>query len=394
MALDLRVEDIRLSFIWVETLTGLLASPGRDGASLSFVGSGAGYAAAFDTLLGGGALPEGLEPPWRNLKAQRFWRGYLSRDAGKPLTGARLRRNLVPFRLKLPHTLEAAWQPAAGQAPPQLTLEGFLYPFGIALVVTAQSQGSLTLDETVDLAHRIKRNGRYTISGPGLQKADLPLYAAADRLLAVLRRKALGPDASPGANFDQDPFSVVTILRASGRDAAAVPLAGGEVHRALNALSHWPPNYQQAKLASLEKARRVTDSAMASSCVLYTTRRGQAVWCPDRFGGAPGTQHSLSCYHRNLTLAALQVESLCGLTSAAAEVVRSQGAAGLPSAFRDCATFAAGILGTLYGGARGATYCSSSISRHIELNDRAGDIELVRRELLGDAKPLRSARAA
>jgi hypothetical protein len=94
--------------------------------------------------------------------------------------------------------------------------------------------------------------------------------------------------------------------------------------------------------------------------VLYGSQRARAVWFPDGFA-----KLKLSCYHRNLTLLSMQVESL------GAAVKRTVDTAG-----GNYATFSvphsqsvvrsARILDKLYGGNRDATYQSYSAKRQID----------------------------
>lgn len=383
MASDVAIHDLALSFLWIETLPDLLDAGASPGAPMAFLRSGGQYAEVFDKLLAGEKVPNRLSLSWRKLIAQRFWTNYFRRNGKEPVRGSNSWRNLVPFRWKLPLTVKTTWHP-----PVEIKLEGYLFPHGVSLAVNTGSKETLTLEQTADLGHRIRHGGRFNLSGGGFDAKNLPLNAVADAGLKTLREAALGPDALPGIRFDQDPYSIVTVLNASGKDAAAEPPEGQEVHLALNALSNWPGNWREAKPDALAQARRETSSEMKSNCVLYTTRRGQAVWCPVRFGGG----RSLLCYHCNQVFALMQTESLCGLVSAAAAVIREQGPAKLLGAFRECTELAAGLLGALYGGARNTTYCSSAIPRHIQENERVKDIELVRRELLENETPLHSSR--
>ena len=431
MALDIRIQDIKLSFLWIETLPELLDSGKLKNAPMSFLRTGGAYAQVFDRLRRGESGPNGLELPWHTpryeeavkaaqklakemapddppdamkiaetaaalyrdkrdllLRRQRFWTGCLQRLGTDPLTGRNAWRNLIPLRGKPPFKAQPRWE-----AELPVTLEGFFYPHGIGFVVTAQTWGAFSLEQTVDLAYTLRRNGRYDLRGPGYEhRKEISLDEVAETGLKTLREMALGPGAAPGIPFDQDPYSLVTIQRASGKDSDAEPVEFQELHQALNAMSRWPPNWRKANLPAFQEATREAQKDAAVSCVLYITRRGQIIWCPDRFGGAPGTETDLPCYHRNQLLAALHVESLSGLASVGAEAVKEKRVNMLPPTLYDCIKYAAGILGTMYGGERKLTYASLSIPRHIEMNDRKDDVEQIRQEFLNEQKPLRSAR--
>jgi hypothetical protein len=158
---------------------------------------------------------------------------------------------------------------------------------------------------------------------------------------------------------------VATVVRGEGVDPGALPAEGGQVHRMLEAVTTWRPSWQHDDLRNLPLSQASLRIRTAPpSHVLYGRERGRAVWFPALFTQKGGDLHSLSCYHRNLVLASLQVESLSGAISETAKQIGD----GLPLSVghRECARRAAGILGRLYGGVD--TYRSWSPRVHIEQN--------------------------
>jgi hypothetical protein len=387
VALDVEIRDMKLSLIWVETLPAMFDRPVNGPPPMPFLRSAGYYAEMFDRLLRVKVDPNGITLPWRNLKVQNFWLSYLEQQTR--VSGSTAWRKLIPLRAKPPFKPQPTW---LLPVPKPVTLEGYFYPFGIALVLNAQYKGSLSLAEAVDLGYRIRFGGRYDVAGPGHNLRNLSLQGVAEAGLRSLREAALGPQAVPGQPFDREPYSLVTIVRAAGNDVDLLPLDGKELHRALNALSNWPPNRRRASLTPLSKAKRLADSQASSNSVLFAVRRGQAIWSPHGFADDPRTRHSLSCYHRNLLFACLQIESLCGLASVAAEAVRRHEVNSVSTVFRACAHNAACALGIMYGGARKSTYSSSSIARHIDTNGRREDVELIRSEWVMDPQPFQSMR--
>ena len=133
--------------------------------------------------------------------------------------------------------------------------------------------------------------------------------------------------------------------------------------------------------AGLDVAKVSIKKSAPTSHLVYGTRRGRAVWFPELFLSADEGVQSLGCYHRNLTLLSMQIESLSGLL---AEVDRriTQGKV-LPQGVVQCAKQAARLLETLYNGkdatyGEEATYRSGSARAQLERNDLVPIINRVR----------------
>lgn len=316
------------------------------------------YEVAFRRVKGGGEVGSvALELPWPRPSGQYFWTYYLEGPPGR-VGGAQAWKALVPFRGDLPATVEAPWL-----RPGRLSVEGFFYPHGVAFVLTASCRSSLTLEEAVDKAFDVRKTKRFEVAWDGEEASDaLTLEALACRALDALHEMAFGSDA-PAGDRSVTPFSVVTVVRGRGVDPGAPPEEGGPVHRALEALTTWRPSWRYDVLPDLSEASLRIRTAPPSH-VLYGRKRGRAVWYPALFTLEGGDIHSLSCYHRNLVLASLQVESLGGLI--ASTVGRVREGVPLSACHRECARRAAGILGRLYGGV--ATYRSWSPRAQIEQN--------------------------
>jgi hypothetical protein len=90
------------------------------------------------------------------------------------------------------------------------------------------------------------------------------------------------------------------------------------------------------------------------------------LWYPERFGPRRKQMHfdSLRCYHRNLTFAAMQTQSLLGLARWGVEVIGQQEPRyDVEDLLRNCAS----VLGLLYGKPTRVkdVYASRSVRRHI-----------------------------
>jgi hypothetical protein len=364
---EIQIQDVRFSFIWVETAPDLLADPVPSDAPLAFLRRRWTYAQEFDRVIQGGAGSVGLALPWPvRAGRQFFWAYYLEKPIPGDLTGDQAWNALVPFRGKVPAKAQAPWPPE------QLFLEAFFYPHGLAFVLTARCCDQLTLQQVVEKAFEMRRTGKFQVKwdNGGVETLSLDMFA--DKALAALRQVAFGPAAPPGAG-PLKPFTIVTVVKGTGVDPAVPTPDGGEIHRALEAMTSWRPTWMYDKLTEIAAASLRIRTAPPSH-VLYGRARGRAVWFPALF--IPGAEafHSLACYHRNLVFASLQVESLGNLASETAKQLR-QGMS-LSAAHRECAQQAAGILGRLYAGA--SSYRSWSPRAQIEQNDLVADVNEVR----------------
>jgi hypothetical protein len=358
---------MRLSFIWCETLLDLL-----DGAPaarpMPFLGDREGYAQRFAAAIEGGkpdAFP--LEPPWHLPAGQFFWTHYLEGHTPGKIKGEVAWKQLVPFRRAGPFRARAPWLPG------RIHAESFFYPHGIALVISAEVQGDLPLAAAVAKAHELRRTGKIEVRWDGKEAADLlGLDTLARRSLDALRLAALGPGAAEGALSPA--FSVVTVVRATGVEPNDPTAEGGEIHRALQAMTTWNPSWATDALTKLEDARLPTRIG-APSHLLYGGRRGRVVWFPGLYTVSTVKLRSLACYQRNLTLASMQTESLAGLVL---ETESGRKLGKTPVGLRrECAQRAAGVLGRLYGGVA-STYRSWSPRRQIEQNDYAKPLDSLR----------------
>jgi hypothetical protein len=362
---SIEIRDVRLSFIWVETFLDLLAEMVPAEAPLAFLGRDYTYEPQFDVLLRDNRAriePGSLSLPWTNIAHQGFWSNYF--DNLQPYNGKQCWQALVPLRRKLPAT-SPPWLPG------RLLVESFFYPHGTAIVVTATYEGRLTLEETVLMAWKVRKTGKFPAQWlPGIS-GDVGLRTLTDKAMNSMRTTALGPAARPGVR-SATPFTVLTVVRGSGVDPSVPIPEGGEIHRALEAVTSWSNSWQYDPLPDLDE---VSTPTPYFEDLIYTRKRGHAVWFPVNFTSQEEGIHTLSCYHRNLVFASLTVESLVGLVAETARQL-DQGRS-LSPAHRQCARRASGILGRLYGGAN-STYRSWSPNIHIDENEYEDVIDEVR----------------
>jgi hypothetical protein len=386
---QLEIRQFRLSNIWVETLPDLFTETLPTGTATVRLGSMAAYEERFGAALADGpAAP--LQPPWGGRSGLGFWKCYLGlckegvQDRIETVNQGAAWRHLVPLRTKVPLAIQAPWLSG------RVETEGFFYPYGVGLMVTAvvraPSAAPFSLDQAVELAFAIRTKPltvRWSAGGSTLlteavwgsgDEEQLKIGEVANRALATLRAVTLGPHGKPGKG-PASPFTIFTVIQCDGVDPSQPTLIDGDVHRALQAVTTWSTTYDSDSLLPFHKAGVVLRQLAPKSHLLYSTSRGRAVWFPASFRKSAEAIHSLGCFHRNLSFESMQVESLSGLLR---QTAPDLGQTKLPGDQLACLRFAAGVLGRLYGGAS-VTYQSCSSRVQIEQNKLTGVLSQARK---------------
>jgi hypothetical protein len=344
----------------LDVLTGAVSEP-----PFKFLANRFDFANQFDAAL---ANRTGrLQPPWPDRAGRGFWAYYFEEQ--RPLSaikGAEAWHGVAPLRVVTPVVVTTA-EPGVAVA-----LETFVYPHGVAAIVNLTLSGTLSPIEAATLAVKLRREPVFIVD---VVEGNLVLDAVAAKVLDRLRATAFGADATVGWR-SQFPFTLTTVIIGTGVDDAQLPSDGGDEHRFLDAVTTWSPTWQTASLG------RVSDHALPSRTdgvpgghVVYKHDRSRAVWFPGSFTVPSGYVSTLSCFHRNQVLAALQVESLSGLAVATAAYL----AAGnrLTNPHYDAALRAGNVLGRLYGGAA-SSYRSRSPQAQIDDGGHIAEINKTR----------------
>ena len=364
--------DIRISFIWVETvLEGLRDTP-RPGARLALLNSRIPFAPFFEKAREQPVPIDdssgiSLQAPWPKPTGQRFWQPYLDQTPPSSVSGEQAWKSLVPLRAKLPFRITSS---AVAALP---FFDVFFYPCGLALLGTVRLSTNLSLEAAVEEAFKIKRDKIFTVEWPEGPQQSLSLDAVAERAADAMRKWAWGEGSVPHRT-DLDAFTIFTVTQGKGVDL--IPLSKTpDIQRALAAVTNWRPTWKTDPSADLEKVRVSSHKTPASEAqsLVYGGKRGRALWFPDLFAGSP-TGSSLACYHRNLSQASLQVETLCGFARETAQQLADNKDLSFFEA--ECTRNAAGILGRVYGGKK--SYRSWSLRAQIDNNDFVDDINAIR----------------
>lgn len=376
--MQIKISDLRLSWIWTEVFPDLLLNNSEIVSRFTGLGTQDGYSNTHEKAK---KREDGLSLPWTTLKEKRcpqfFWQYYLENRDPKEITAKEAWRKLVPIREALRWTTEAAWLPG------QLRLECFHYPHGLALAVTVRIAKELLLDAMLQKAIEVSSHGQFDVEWSGFVR-QLSLSALASEALNHFRKQTFGPQTKQGLRSSK-PFTVATVIQGTNVDKNAWVQENGAIHRALYALCHWDKGYDSVQLPSLDD-NQLGIRAHPAGHVLYRSRTGRTVWFPDAFLPRPFEKKtSMSCYHRNLTFASIQTESLARLMVLARDHLISNTTL-LPS-METVIKSAAGILGRMYG-RDPTTYCSSSPAAQLEDNGWVVPTNYIRNYYLPNAKPL------
>jgi hypothetical protein len=347
----MKITEMRISFVQVETLGNLLRSRKPPTTPLRFLLNSSLFADQYQRPAGQ------VDVPWTaNGYAPHFWNYY----APDPNDFKQHWRALVPLEYKLAVSLLPTW---SGDA----IARAYVYPWGIGLLLEISLKGDWEEDAAVDKALDVRRNGVAGLQPPdpfGNQLLNNLIQSFLDRI----RQAAYGDGTQPGARSEL--FTIATVMEGSG--AANVAITSGTVeHQRLEALAGWNTQWRQLnKLKPLsdnppsDNTIRIKDPAPVSH-IVYAKSRGRTVWFPQYFKSITKDDRLL-IYHQNLTMAALQTESLCQLANdVARQIVNNQPQAHWSYCYSDCAQFAAGLLGRLCGGKQN-TYRSDSLRHQIK----------------------------
>lgn len=383
--MPLFIKRFKLSVIWSETILDLLED-NTPSAPMAFLARDYKYGPRFaDAIKEQIAMrqanlrPSGeLAPPWPAPVGHHFWMYYLRKRTLDDVSGQKAWEALVPFRVRPPFKVQAA-------APIDRVLsEGYAYPHGFAWVLTMECSGAFSPDQFVDTAQNLRRTTQFTVRRSGGSEQYSP-EVLTSKALQWLRTAIFGSSVSAGTPLSVDPFTVLTVLQATGNEAETCVQPNGIVHRILEAVSKWrptrigdtPPELSTVDIGRFRQSPESGGDPPRGSArrIIYGRERGRAVWFSDSFlPPAPGEReyHLLGCYHRNLMFASLQGESLLGLLA-----VTAQANDRLPNWQDKCAKNAARRVGWLYGGVRW-TYRTSSLRAQVEQQDLGKTVNAVR----------------
>jgi hypothetical protein len=371
--MTIRIVDFRISFLWFADADLLFEDPVPD-VPAAFLGTDAGYVERLEALRAG-AQPAGVRLPWPEQPGKTFWSMYLG-HAPDTVSPWKAWKHFVPLRQRPAVNVSAPGLPGSS------SVEGYLYPHGIAVVAEVNLFGGAGSGwdpiEAAEVAHQVRFDKVFELADADGAPAAAKLEAVGTSAIRSLWRSAYGGEPVPALH---SPYTVTTFVRLRGDPADAAPVEGGEVHRMLEAVTRWRTSgWQNAALPPLAEAG--IDSAGGTPGHLhYARRQGRAAWYPTHALDAPRGLRRMRCYHHNQVLAALQVESLGSLVHRSAARVRNGEA--LVKRAEDAARHTVGLLGRMYGPANPArpadnTYHSAACRNQMEQRGFVEDVNAMR----------------
>jgi hypothetical protein len=350
------INSIRLSFIWVDTIPGLLDGLAPD-AGLAWLGRRGDYIYYFDLAQSPGkVMPWPIGAPWSGLDSGwSFWRYYFEDTNVSSITGNQAWKNLTPFREDL-----VRFAPD-GQAFSELRASAFYFSHGTALALTLNLRHqAMPVLEAAKRAMALRHDRILCLPNEGNQRYSLDV-------LGNLLREQIN-----GARFEglathagrNQPFSIVTVLEADGVDRLATADDGGDIHRALEAMTGWNPNFDVVDLTQ----HPITESQIErsgkkglKSDLVYARKSGVAIWLPRRLNEGKKGRKALSCYHNNMLHGSVQIRSLAELVSFTKRNAAASGSVKERSA-------RAGTKLALMKAGKGPTYRSLCLARQVDQN--------------------------
>jgi hypothetical protein len=319
-----KIDRLNLSFIWTRTFFNLFEDEADQNYPQGFFARITTYKTKFQELRSLMPDHEGLSLPWERTHANKFWNYYF--QGRQPLDVSHnlaWQRYLIPFRKRVDVKISTPLV-MTKKAIRSITMEGFFYRHGVAVVVTLRVHDSASLDEAVKRALEARRSPLYEVKWSDGSGGSCTLGGLAKHLLDSLCEDALGPGGGMGRDFSGDPFSIAAVIQGSAEYRNRPVEEGKEIHKALEALTTWTPDWPSGNPPKLED-KRLHIKNEQDNHYLYADRGGRALWFPRLFAPSEdGTEiHALRWYSRNLVLASLQTASLGAFLAHTAERLKT-----------------------------------------------------------------------
>ena len=355
----IQVNETRASFIQFIPALALLQSRNPPPVRSPFLLSDVDFQKQYSKVQ---SAQTGQRAPGPERYGKLFWSRYVTNSEPHALW-----RGLVPIEYSLQAIVESLVLNNCN-----VVLRAYLYPWGIGVVADVKLMDAKPLDQTVNLLRDIRDRARIK------WKFDTLSGMASPEVLTSKLRERLHPDIYGDKVDQEDPgtqFTIVTVVDADGVVATDPIADGGPIHLALEGFIGWDRNWAVTPpLPNALVKFRIPSLRGPVGHIVYGNDRARAVWLPKEFRSTADFPDRLSCYHQNLSVAALHTEALCVLAQDAATELRRQGSLeNFSAAYRTCAQLAAGRLGPLRGNKkedskdtnRLAIYRSGSILAHI-----------------------------
>jgi hypothetical protein len=360
----MKVNDFRLSGIWVEAFPEQLGSDDR--GVLGPTVRRNDYAKRFNGLLTSDTDPL-MTFPWTRTAGKkypaynRYWNDYIIDELSnhsKADAGIKAWRSAVPMRHKA--TLVRI------NRRDRCYIEGWYWPHGIALTVTLWCRRSL---DPKQLGTEVQNflHGALNVNWPDGRTADTTLNGLVNGCLDRLREAGFD---SIEAGLRPPPMLVLTVVDAK-HEAADTDQAAAK---------------KAMMNAAISAAGGNPDGKIESGRDVYTFSRGRLIWRADR-ALSDDKVHTLGCLHRNITMATTQVASLLSGAEILSAFVQA-GGQGLSARVEPYARVVGGTIGRIYGTKTDEpekdgqkTYRQECLRSQIAAANATGGIDVLRQAL-------------
>lgn len=320
----MNIKRCRLTFVWLEAIPELLQNS-ADG-SISEHLSAEGFANTFNKLLKGTDCPP-FDLPWPHKQqesySRNFWNSSLFksfRDRPNADHGKLAWKAAIPLRHKTPLARIASND--------RCFVEGWYFPLGVAVSVTAWLSGSYD-ENQFDAAMRAFQSAPQTLNWADGTVSSESLRSLSRKALDQLRSERFN---LPPNKFEPESFKIVTII--------AGEITGSD-----------KPAEQESMLNSLLAAAGRGMNAVSPPGDVFVLSENRLIWRPDAFLNTSTNIHTLGCLHRNVTMATLHVATLIR----SAEIIVTEfieNGSQVPVSIEPYARLVAGLLGRIYGNDR------------------------------------------
>ncbi len=354
------VEQLNVSFIWTRTFFHLFNEAETAHAPFGFFAGYSDYRSKFKEL---SSNPSQLSCPWedKTAKTNWFWKYYLGTD---PLRTEQSKlsnlswKNLVPFRKTLKRDVMLPWSDPSSNVK-DISLEGFFYRHGVALVSTLRLRHCEDLDDAVNKALKARYQSVFSMREATGSVQSCTLTRLSEDCLNELCRDAI--QSTEG--YPDQLFSIATVASGNCEANEIIVQQGNPIHKALEGLTSWDSSCQTIPDLS---ANVIPIKKYQPGDVLYGHENGRALWLPRLFVPvAERRKHfALRWYYRNLVMASMHSRSL------SAFLVNTNKLTILNNRLKDHARIARDILLKLQNVRDKSTYQTNSLKVQIS-NDIA-----------------------
>jgi hypothetical protein len=347
-----RIQEYQFSLIWCRTVPEQWRY--RPQAPHKYLSNELDYVAAFRMLAEVDSESGKPGVPWQ--PGERFWERYTTQSAKRA-------RAEMAWRWSLPMFIHSPLKLKA-QGKGYCYTGRYLYPHGVALLMHFRQRCDLPLQEVATTAREI-RYARFAMNGRNMALDRIAAWDL-DRYGAYV----WGNDCRLSGD-GAEPFSVFTVIRATGTEWAHPVKERGELHQFLDQVTGW---YDRRRDPGKLESSRVS-TPREDGHILYGHRRSRCVWFPEHFATGD-VRYSLSHYHRNLTLCSMQTESLGQYVCRLAANLDEPGYLTIPQ--KEYARHVIRSVDRLKGGRPEETYRSRSPLHQMERNDVLPSVDRVR----------------